>query len=148
MNVALGSKSAKTHLYLSSNDGMSSSQKKPDRHLVDFPTVKFAGTEEVSETTLENLQDEIYENVMVKVDIQGFEMEALEGIGLPLDKISVIEFEMTLLPMYQSEVALGRILVFIENMGFELFSISEFGKGKNGQVSYFHVISLGKNELV
>ncbi len=144
LNVALGSKSARAHLYLSSNDGMSSSLKKPDRHLVDFPTVKFAGTEEVSVLTLETLLDDIHENVMVKLDIQGFEMEALEGIGSALDKISVIELEMTLLPMYQEENSIGQILVAIENMGFELFSISEFGKGKNGQVSYFDVIALRK----
>lgn len=148
LNVALGSKRARAHLFLSSNDGMSSSLKKPDRHLVDFPTVKFAGTEEVSVTTLENLLEEIHENVMVKLDIQGFEMEALEGIGMARNKISVIELEMTLLPMYHNEFTLGKILVVIENMGFELFSISEFGKGKNGQVSYFDVIAQRKNKLL
>lgn len=148
LNVALGSKEETAELYLSNNDGMSSSLKLPGRHLVDFPTVKFAGSERVSVNTLENLLSQVHGNVMLKLDIQGFEMEALEGVGSALDKISVIEVEMTLHPMYQGENSVGQILYTIENMGFELFSISEFGKGKNGQVSYFDVIALRKNNLV
>ncbi len=148
LNVALGSKEETAELYLSNNDGMSSSLKKPGRHLVDFPTVKFAGSERVSVNTLENLLSQVHGNVMLKLDIQGFEMEALEGVGSALDKISVIEVEMTLHPMYQGENSVGQILYTIENMGFELFSISEFGKGKNGQVSYFDVIALRKNNTV
>jgi len=124
---------------------MSSSLKEPDRHLIDFPTVSFAGTEEVSVTTLETLLNDVEENVMVKLDIQGFELEALEGMGKALEKVVAIEIEMTLLPMYQGEATLGQILITLENMGFKLFSISEFGKGKDGQVSYFDVIALKEN---
>ena len=142
LKLALGSNDGISKLYLSSNDGMSSSLKQPSRHLIDFPTVSFAGSEEVSVTTLETLLTDLDENVLVKLDIQGFELEALEGIGKALQKVVAIEIEMTLLPMYQGEASVGRTLVAIENMGFELFTISEFGKGKHGQVSYFDVIAV------
>ena len=145
LKLALGSNDRTSILYLSSNDGMSSSLKKPSRHLIDFPTVSFSGTEKVSITTLEALLENVEENVMVKLDIQGFELEALEGIGKALEKVAAIEIEMTLRPMYQGEATVGRILVAIEDMGFELFSISEFGKGQNGEVSYFGAIATRDN---
>lgn len=141
-NFALGSHEAISTLYLSSNDGMSSSLKIPGRHLNDFPTVSFAGTEEVSVKKLSTLLNDAAGNIMLKLDVQGFELEALMGIGDALNKIVAIELEMTLIPMYQGEASLGRILVAIEDMGFQLFSISEFGKGKHGQVSYFDVIAV------
>jgi hypothetical protein len=91
---------------------------------------------------LESLLQDVTENVLLKLDIQGFELEALEGIGCCLDKIVAIELEMTLVPMYRGEASVGRVLVTLENMGFKLFSISEFGKGKNGSVSYFDVLAI------
>jgi|688.fasta_scaffold70354_3 FkbM family methyltransferase len=139
---ALGSCEAILPLHLSSNDGMSSSLKRPERHLTEFPSVSFSGLEDVSVTTLESLLQDVTENVMVKLDIQGFELEALKGIGVAIDKIVAIELEMTLVPMYRGEASVGRVLVTLETMGFKLFSINEFGKGKNGSVSYFDVLAI------
>ena len=73
---------------------------------------------------------------MVTFDIQGFELEAVEVIGV------AIELEMTLVPMCRGEASAGRVLVTLETMGFKLFSINEFGKGKNGSVSYFNVLAI------
>jgi FkbM family methyltransferase len=140
--LALGSCEAILPLHLSSNDGMSSSLKRPGRHLTEFPSVSFSGIEDVSVTTLESLLQDVTENVMVKLDIQGSELEALEGIGVALNKVVAIELEMTLVPMYRGEASVGQVLVTLETMGFKLFSISEFGKGKNGSVSYFDVLAI------
>lgn len=138
---ALGSKQETLTLHLASNDGMSSSLKKPERHLTEFPSVTFSGTEEVPVTTIENLLQDFDGNVMLKLDIQGFELEALEGIGQAQRKIVAVELELTLQPMYCNEASVGWILFTLENLGFKLFSISEFGKLKNGQVTYFDVIA-------
>lgn len=45
--LALGSSKEILTLHLSSNDGMSSSLKSPERHLTEFPSVSFFGTEDV-----------------------------------------------------------------------------------------------------
>jgi FkbM family methyltransferase len=144
LKCALGAHDEMTQLHLSSNDGMSSSLKQPGRHLDDFPTVTFSGTELVSVKTLEALLDSADERVLLKLDVQGFELEALTGIGKARKKIKAVEIEMTLIPMYQGEASLGRILSAIEDLGFDLFSISEFGKSARGQVSYFDVIAVSR----
>ena len=141
---ALGSKQETLILHLASNYGMSSSLKKPERHLKEFPSVTFSGTEEVPVTTIENLLQDYDDNVMLKLDVQGFELEALEGICEELPKIVAVELELTLQPMYCNEASVGLILFTLNNLGFELFSISEFGKLKNGQVTYFDVIATRK----
>jgi FkbM family methyltransferase len=138
---ALGSKQETLTLHLASNEGMSSSLKKPERHLTEFPSVSFSGTEVVPVTTIENLLLDVDDNVMLKLDIQGMELEALEGIGQALSKIVAVELELTLQPMYRTEASVGRVLSTLESFGFEPFSISEFGKNKNGRVSYFDIIA-------
>ena len=79
---------------------------------------------------------------MVTFDIQGFELEAVEVIGV------AIELEMTLVPMCRGEASAGRVLVTLETMGFKLFSINEFGKGKNGSVSYFFQCACNKRAFI
>jgi FkbM family methyltransferase len=142
MQVALGSSNGTSLLNLSSNQGMSSSLKIPAGHLAEFPTVKFEGAEQVSVITLEDLLIKRDERVFIKLDIQGSELEAIKGIKTQLFKVAAFEIEMTLVPMYQNESTLGAVINLIEELGFQLFSISEFGKGKNGQVTYFDILAI------
>jgi FkbM family methyltransferase len=142
VQVALGSSNGTSLLNLSSNQGMSSSLKNPVGHLAEFPTVKFEGAEQVSVITLEDLLIKRDERVFIKLDIQGSELEAIKGIKTQLFKVAAFEIEMTLVPMYQNESTLGAVINLIEELGFQLFSISEFGKGKNGQVTYFDILAI------
>lgn len=142
VKAALGAKNDSMTLNLSSNEGMSSSLRKPGLHLIEFPTVTFDGGEVVNVITLESLLTEVKENVYLKLDVQGFELEALQGIGSQLHKICVLELEMTLVSMYEGESTLGEVLTFVESLGFFIFSISEFGKNKEGRVTYFDIIAI------
>ena len=142
VKVALGSQTQSLHLNLATNDGMSSSLKQPGDHLTEFPSVLFEGTELVQVVTLESVLANIDSKTLIKLDVQGFELEALKGLGKEVDKVLAIELEMTLIPMYVGEATLGNVVNYVEDLGFQIFSISEFGKKANGQVTYFDLIAV------
>jgi hypothetical protein len=54
--------------------------------------------------------------------------------------IVAMEIEFTLQPMYEGESTIGKILTQIESMGFYVFTINQFAKDENGQVTYFDLI--------
>jgi FkbM family methyltransferase len=140
LNCALGSSKREAKLHLSSNSGMSSSLYLPMKHLEFFPTVKFEADEIVNVVTLDELVEGQNEKVFLKLDVQGSELEILESITACLPMIVAMEIEITLQPMYEGESTIGKILTQIESMGFYVFTINQFAKDENGQVTYFDLI--------
>jgi len=147
INVGLGMGNYNSELYLAGNSGQSSSFKKPELHLTQYPTVVFAGSEMHEIKTIHEVICDYEYPIYLKLDIQGMELEALQGIGKSVNKIYAIEIELTVLPMYSNEAKLGQVISKLEALNFSIFSISEFGKKNNGQVTYFDIIAV-KNENI
>ena len=77
-HFGLGSSNGFYEMYISDNNGQSSSFLKPKYHLVEHPEVKFY--EESLRFEIKVLDDLIIENIdLLNIDTQGFEMEVLKG---------------------------------------------------------------------
>jgi FkbM family methyltransferase len=90
------------NFYHSSNRGLSSSTKKPNKILDHTLGIVFPETYQVSVARLDQeLTDE--ENIYLKLDVQGAEMQVLIGAEGIIENISAIEFESAIVNLYEGE---------------------------------------------
>lgn len=124
-NKAVGSKNGKSRFFISpGTDGQSSSLlHMGDRHLLWSP--ESAQKEEIEVETV-RLDDESiaeFSSILLKIDIQGFELEALKGAVNTLKKISAIDVEVSTVSMYEGDCDWLELSNFLASNGFQLYDI-------------------------
>ncbi len=60
---------------------------------------------------------------LLKADVQGFELEVLEGAANILPRVQLIEIELSFVPLYQGAPSLARMLEYLEHRSFFPVSI-------------------------
>lgn len=63
------------------------------------------------------------ENVFLKIDTQGYEDMVLNGATKSLQKIKVLQLEMSLVPLYKGELLFDEMKQKIESYGFSLSAV-------------------------
>jgi len=103
-NYGIGDKSEKVIMQIASNGSQSSSVLSPKDILKQNFGISFKQSELIEIKPLNEfiLTNEL-ENTYLKIDTQGNEMSVLLGLGSTIDKISVIEFESAIIPLYEGE---------------------------------------------
>ena len=72
---------------------------------------------------------------MLKIDVQGFEKKVLAGAEASLQKIKIIQLEMSLVPLYQNEWLFHEVLEYLTQKGFQLYSLENgFFNKETGQL--------------
>jgi FkbM family methyltransferase len=127
-NCALGDRATEETLHIAGNHAATSSSILPmlTRHSEAAPDADYRGSVPVSVKRL----DEIWTNiatdqsvVFVKVDVQGYEGQVLDGIGSCLDAVSGFQLEISLTPLYEGTPSMWDILSRMESAGFALAQI-------------------------
>ena len=59
----------------------------------------------------------------LKLDVQGHEMKTLVGAGELLDRIPLVQLELSIRPIYEGETPLGEFLAFLQRNGFRIRAI-------------------------
>ncbi|MEM6843551.1 MAG: FkbM family methyltransferase [Bacteroidota bacterium] len=72
---------------------------------------------------------------LLKLDLQGYELEALKGCEKVLDKIKIITTEIEFIPLYEGQPLFGDIDAFLRNNHFCLFNLYELYTQKDGQLT-------------
>ena len=121
--LALGDRNEKTEMYVSSgrSDG-SSSLMEPLQHLTVHPEVYFENTVPVRVVTLADWAREngIRQIDFMWLDLQGFEMKALEGAGEMLQGVSAIHAEVSLIETYREVPLYTELRAFLDESGFRV----------------------------
>lgn len=140
-NFALGRSDTNGEMLLASNDGQSSSLLEPVEHLKNFPTVRFLNKETVSVRRLDGVEALNDANrIYLKLDVQGFEWEAIQGaIGL-IEKIEVLEIETTLVSQYDGELAHHEIVPRLIDLGYVPFSFGPGARNSIGMQTYVDIL--------
>jgi hypothetical protein len=63
------------------------------------------------------------QNIFLKVDVQGFELEVLAGAEEILPRIVGAQLELSLVPLYQGQALYPELMRFMEGQGFEVWGI-------------------------
>lgn len=137
-NYALGNKNCKTFINISANSVSSSILDMTSSHLNNAPESEYNGREEIEVKTLNSIYNQFYtasDNLLVKIDTQGYEKFVLEGADELYDNIKVLQLEMALVTLYKEEFLFKEMLNYLDQVGFQLFSIETgFSDFKSGQL--------------
>jgi len=120
-NKALGSSSGTMCMYTEqANQGQSSSLLIPQLHCVQYPGIKFTGTEQVEVITLnEYFNDKLFNYNLLTLDVQGYELEVLKGSTDILLKVDYILCEVNRAELYKGCPMVEEIDSFLNDYGFK-----------------------------
>ena len=86
--------------------------------LIDEVTVEIKTLDSLYKTNSLN------KNILLKIDVQGFELEVLKGSKELLSKISIVEIEAPILNLYEGSTNITELILFLESQDFIISSIS------------------------
>ena len=118
-------------------------------HRENHHNAKNSHKEEVECDTLDNLInyysiDE--KNLMLKIDVQGSEMDVLRSGINNLTKFKLVQIELSLQPLYEGQILYKEIIDFMNDNNFDIWNIYPGYKKKLiGQLYQFDVIFYNQN---
>lgn len=136
--MALGAQPGKATLNIAANEGKSSSLlASRDLQFGTTAQMRYVGSEVVEVETLADAGPRIAgdaQRILLKVDVQGLELEVIRGAGDFLSRVVAIELELSLLPLYERQPDWRAVVDELEKLGFTLFAIdpgySDFDSGR------------------
>lgn len=119
-NFALGDKNGQAEI--NRNDYTPSSSLLPMAHLHKqaFPFTSKATVQEIEIRRLDDISHEleIVDNLLVKIDVQGFEDRVILGGEKLISRASILIVETTFLPLYKDQVLFDTIYDMLRQRGF------------------------------
>lgn len=89
-----------------------------------FPGTEAERTETIAVETLDNLlPGEIERPALLKIDVQGFELDVLRGATRTLSEIDNIFVECSFIELYEGQPLIGEIIAFLAEREFELAGV-------------------------
>ena len=120
-NLAVGETDKNCTIHVSKNSESSSLMKIMPTHIDAFPMSTTIKTQEVRVTSIDsylsknaNLKGKIF----LKIDVQGYEKNVFNGSLSSLNRIALLQLELSLTPLYENEVLLNEWLAILENYNF------------------------------
>jgi FkbM family methyltransferase len=130
---AVGAKSGCLTFHVSGHDD-SSSLLPIARQADEFPGTAVTGVREVPVGTLaEHMTEEIARPALLKIDVQGYELEALRGAGDGLDRIDEILCECSFVELYSGQTLASEVISYLDDRDFTLAHISSIASGADGR---------------
>jgi len=126
MKQALGRSAETTEIHISQNSHSSSLLEIDEHHLRSAPGSAYVGTEEVSVVSLDSIWDQVVmssDRSFLKLDVQGFELEALRGAERSLSKLTGVETELSMAPLYEGAPGYREVIDHLEGGAFRLVGL-------------------------
>lgn len=146
--VAVGPKTGKATIHISARDDSSSMLP-----ITVLQNQLFPGTSETRQETvrLEPLREfvqpeEIEPPALLKIDVQGYELETLKGCESLLDRFAYIYVECSFVELYAGQASVSEVIDFLHEQGFVLKGIYNITYDRSGlavQADFFFGRSVG-----
>jgi FkbM family methyltransferase len=125
--VGLGAESTTATLHVSKADDSSSVLPIGEAQTGVFPGTEQVGTESIRIETLDTMLAEasLQKPVLLKIDVQGFELEVLKGGASSLVGIDWILVECSFVELYTGQPLAYEVVAWLADRGFKLKGVSE-----------------------
>ena len=123
--AAIGNEDGQISINISANSQSSSVLSILDSHVSAASNSAYIDSEKVKLTRLDTIALDYLEDadsVFLKIDVQGFEKQVLEGASNILPRVKGIQTEMSLIPLYQGQLLFRETIELLDNLGYELYS--------------------------
>jgi FkbM family methyltransferase len=121
VHAALGSEASQAHMHVAGNSASSSILEMLPKHLEVAPESRVVGAEDVTVIRLDSVLDQYVRGdatLFLKIDTQGYERQVLEGAAHVLPRISGMQLELSLEPMYRGETLAEDMIALVRGHGF------------------------------
>lgn len=138
-NNGVGSKNESLFINISENFVSSSLLQITDASTTVKPDTKFARQEMISVITLDSFFNErrieTWKNPFLKIDVQGYEKQVIDGSLMILKNIAVLQIELSLIKLYEGSMLYKEVILLMEELGFYIYTIIPgFRNPKTGQL--------------
>lgn len=145
IQLGLGAAESERTINISGNDGLSSSLlEMGSLHLENFPDSATVSRQNISISTIDNQLVVLGlrpQEIMLKLDVQGFEAEVLKGASQSISKIPLCYLEVSITPLYEGEVLLLPILIELSKYGHEVIDVFRGIKASNGHLLQLDILT-------
>lgn len=119
-NTAVGDSTGSMDFYKNEFAASSSALPMEDLHRQAFPQTQKSEKVSVPVTTLDNIFQNIAlkSPVLLKIDVQGFELSVLEGAEQLLKQVDCIVCEVSYIPLYQGQAVFPEVFHLLKHSGF------------------------------
>jgi FkbM family methyltransferase len=143
--IGLGAAESEGTINISGNAGLSSSiLEMGSLHLENFPESATVAKQDISISTIDK-QLEILglrpQEIILKIDVQGFEAEVLQGASQSLSKIPLCFLEVSITPLYEGEVSFLPILIELSKYGHEVVDVFRGIKARDGRLLQLDILT-------
>lgn len=123
--AAIGEKAERKLIHLSARDDSSSLLEIGDAQSSYFLGTHEVGTLEVAVGTLDDFltKEDIIRPAMLKLDVQGFELQALAGCKSLISNFDCIYCECSFVELYKSQKLAGEVIIYLNTLGFTLTGV-------------------------
>lgn len=125
--TAIGDREGEITINIAGNSQSSSVLQMLDAHVQAAPESAYSGSETVKLSRLDIIAKQYIKSdscsIFLKIDVQGFERQVIEGATKILPLIEGIQLEMSLVPLYKDQLLFEEMLKFLHQIGYELHAI-------------------------
>jgi hypothetical protein len=98
-----------------------------EAHLASAPESEYVASETVALRRLDTIAapylTAAHNAIYLKIDVQGLEARVLEGAADILPRITGIQLELSLMPLYEGELLYREMLERLDRLGYYLFAV-------------------------
>jgi FkbM family methyltransferase len=126
VQTAVGSSAGQITVHISKATKFSSVLPNAARNTDQSPEAEYVGSEDVAVQRLDDLVAEAKPGageIGVKIDVQGFERDVMDGATETLKRARFLEMELTPRQLYEGQMLMMEALARTEDLGFELSTV-------------------------
>jgi len=134
---AIGDRDGEIEINISNNSQSSSVLPMLKNHIEAVPDSFYVGTEKVKLFRLDTIAPQYTRNshaVFLKIDVQGFEENVLDGCSEIMPKIKGIQIELSFIPLYEGQKLFIDLFEKIQKMGFDLYKLLPVVLDRKGRI--------------
>lgn len=133
--VAIGPQAGNTPMYLSRSDDSSSLLPITDLQNEIFPGTGLKEMRSVAVARLDELihEDDLHSPALLKIDVQGFELEVLHGSESLLGDMQYIYVECSFMELYEGQASADDVVKFLHGRNFALKGVHNLVYDKAGR---------------
>jgi FkbM family methyltransferase len=147
-NLAVGTETGSISINVAANSESSSVLPMLKSHSELAPESKYINAITVPITTLDQyFRDKKIEaeNIFLKIDVQGYEDSVISGALNALQKVKVLQLEISFIPLYDMSMIYYAMMSKLEGMGYSLYSLlPAFSDYKTGQIFQVDAVYIRK----
>jgi FkbM family methyltransferase len=134
VNAALGAEAGEADIHVSRSDDSSSLLPIGRLQCQIFPGTEEVGKEHIRVMRLDEAVDAVglAHPLVLKMDVQGFELEVLKGAEKSLPYIDGIYVELSFVPLYEGQPVAHEVIKWLDERGFFLAGVYHVAYGAQG----------------